>query len=287
MQGNTVLKPFQYPFSGPNDAAVLKPVPNSERGLVISCALNPRYGAIDPYWMAASVIDEAIRNNVAVGGRRIALLDNFAWGNPENPEVLGGLVRAAEACYTFGKGFGTPFISGKDSLYNQTPLGEISPTLVITALGIVPEISRVVSSDLKEPGNPIYLVGVTKQELGGSEYFRIKKVIGIGSVPRVEAEPAAVLYRTLNRVLDQPFARACHDISDGGLAVALAEMSFGGGYGADISLPTISENSRKLAVYETLFSESNSRFVIEIQKGEEDNKRRIVQDLHQKSNGRS
>ena len=102
--------------------------------------------------------------------------------------------------------------------------------------------SRVVSSDFKEPGNPIYLVGVTKNELGGSEYFRIKKVAGIGSVPKVEAESASTLYRTLNRVLDQPFARACHDISDGGLAVALAEMSFGGGYGADVSLPAIFEN---------------------------------------------
>ena len=271
VQGNTILKPFQYPFSGPNDAAVLKPVPNSDRGLVISCGLNPRYGLIDPYWMAASAIDEAIRNNVAVGGRRIALLDNFAWGNPEKPEVLGSLVRAAEACYSIAKGFGTPFVSGKDSLYNETPLGETAPTLVITALGIVPEVSRCVSSDFKEPGNSIYLVGHMNSELGGSEYFALKKIIGIGNVPHVEPEPAAALYRTLSRVLDQSFARACHDCSDGGLAVTLAEMAFGSGYGADVILPaSAGKSGKKLATFESLFSETNSRFVLEIQKGEED-----------------
>jgi phosphoribosylformylglycinamidine synthase subunit PurSL len=270
VQGNTILKPFQYPFSGPNDAAVLKPVPNSDRGLVISCGLNPRYGLIDTYWMAASAIDEAIRNNVAVGGRRIALLDNFAWGNPDKPEVLGSLVRAAEACYSIAKGFGTPFVSGKDSLYNETSLGEIAPTLVITALGIVPEISRCVSSDFKQPGNSIYLVGHMKAELGGSEYFAIKKILGIGNVPHVEPDSAAALYRTLNRVLDQSFTRACHDCSDGGLAVTLAEMAFGGGYGADVILPSSTKSGKKLATFESLFSETNSRFVVEIQKGEED-----------------
>lgn len=271
VKGNTILKPFQYPFSGPNDAAVLKPVPNSERGLVISCGLNPRYGLIDPYWMAASVIDEAIRNNVAVGGRRIALLDNFAWGNPERPEVLGSLIRAAEACYVMAKGFETPFISGKDSLYNETPLGQIAPTLLITALGIVPEISRCVSSDFKEPGNSIYLVGSMNAELGGSEYFSLKKITGTGNVPHVEPVSASALYRTLSRVIDQSFTRACHDCSDGGLAVALAEMAFGGGYGADVNLPAfVTKSGKPLATFETLFAETNSRFVIEIQKGTED-----------------
>jgi phosphoribosylformylglycinamidine synthase II len=280
VQGNIILRPFQYPFSGPNDAAVLKPIPNSERGLVISCGMNPRFGLIDPYWMASSAIDEAIRNNIAVGGRRIALLDNFAWGNPDKPEVLGSLIRAAEACYSIAKGFGTPFISGKDSLYNETPLGEIAPTLVITALGIVPEVSRCVSSDFKEPGNPIYLVGNTNAEMGGSEYFALKKIVGIGNVPHVEPEVASPVYRTLSRVIDQPFTKACHDCSDGGLAVTLAEMAFGGGYGADITLPSFaSKTGKKLATYESLFSETNSRFVIEIQKGEEDKFEKMMKGL--------
>jgi phosphoribosylformylglycinamidine synthase II len=275
VQGNTVLKPFQYPNSGPNDAAILKPVPNSDRGLVISCGFNPAQGQIDTYWMAASSIDEAIRNNVAVGGRRIALLDNFAWGNVDNPENLGSLARAAEACYTFAKGFGTPFISGKDSLYNETPIGEIAPTLLITALGVVPEISRCVSSDFKLAGNSIYLVGESKSEFGGSEYFRMKRLQG-GTVPKVEVEVASSLYRTMNRVLDQPFAKACHDISSGGLAVALAEMCFGRMLGATINLAEVQSGKSKLTPAELLFSESNSRFLVEIQQGEEDKFEKIM-----------
>ena len=105
VKGNTTLKPLQGEYAGPNDAAVIKPLDDSWKGLAISCGMNPNYGKIDAYWMAASAIDEAIRNNIAVGGRRIALLDNFTWGNPEKPERLGSLVRACEACYDFSHGF--------------------------------------------------------------------------------------------------------------------------------------------------------------------------------------
>ncbi|MGB9756834.1 MAG: AIR synthase-related protein, partial [Candidatus Bathyarchaeales archaeon] len=150
VKGNTLLKPLQGEFAGPNDAAVLKPLADSWKGLAISCGMNPNYGKIDVYWMAASAIDEAVRNNVAVGGRRIALLDNFTWGNPEKPEILGSLVRACEACYDFATAFKTPFISGKDSLYNESPLGTVTPTLLITALGIVPDVRLVVSMDVKD-----------------------------------------------------------------------------------------------------------------------------------------
>ncbi|MEM2749814.1 MAG: phosphoribosylformylglycinamidine synthase subunit PurL, partial [Candidatus Bathyarchaeia archaeon] len=164
VKGNTVLKPFCGRNNGPSDAAVIKPLEGSWKGIVISCGMNPRYGKIDAYWMAASAIDEAIRNNVAVGGRRIALLDNFVWGNPEKPDRMGSLVRACMACYRFAKGFRTPFISGKDSLYNESPLGPVTPTLLITAIGIIPDIRGVVSMDLKEPGNLLYVVGRTYAE---------------------------------------------------------------------------------------------------------------------------
>ena len=264
VRGCTVVKPFQYPASGPNDAAVLKPVKNSTRGLVVSCGYNPRLSQLDPYWMAATAIDEAIRNNVAAGGRRIALLDNFAWGNPEIPENLGSLVSAAKACYDLSKGFEAPFVSGKDSLYNETPLGEIAPTLVITALGIIPEIDRAVTADFKNEGNSIYLIGDTKSELGGSEYFALKNFKG-GLVPKVDVRSAASLYRTVNRVTDQPYVRACHDISQGGMAVCLSEMCFASGLGVEVSL-----QEDALGVADQLFSESNSRFVMEVEQGEED-----------------
>jgi len=268
VQGNTIVKPFQYPGSGPNDAAVLKPIMNSERGLVVSCGYNPRLARLDPYWMAAASIDEAVRNNVAAGGRRIALLDNFAWGNPEDPENLGELVRAARACYDVAKGLETPFVSGKDSLYNQTPLGDILPTLVITALGIVPEISRSMSADFKKEGNSIYLVGETKSEMGGSEYFKLKNVQG-GEVPKLDPVSAATLYRTVNRLTDQSYVRACHDISQGGLAISLAEMCFARGLGAEIVFENEASDSQMKLVTE-LFSESNSRFLMEVDLSEED-----------------
>lgn len=145
VKGNTVIKPLHGEFSGPNDAAVLKPLTNSWKGVVISCGMNPNFGKINTYWMTASSIDEAIRNNTAVGGRRIALLDNFVWGSPEKPDRMDNLVKACEACYKFAQEFETPFISGKDSLYNESPLGSITPTLLITAIGIIPDIRKTVS----------------------------------------------------------------------------------------------------------------------------------------------
>ena len=184
VKGNTTLKPLQGEYAGPNDASILKPLDNSWKGVAICCGMNPNYGKIDAYWMAASAIDEAIRNNIAVGGRRIALLDNFTWGNPEKPERLGSLVRACEACYDVATTFKTPFISGKDSLYNESPLGPVTPTLLITAVGVVPDIRATVSMDLKAPGNLLYIVGKTYTELGGSEYYKLKGFLG-KSVPKV------------------------------------------------------------------------------------------------------
>lgn len=268
VQGNTIVRPFQYPNLGPNDAAVLRPIMNSERALAISCGYNPRLSRLDSYWMAASSIDEAVRNNVAAGGRRIALLDNFAWGDPEDPENLSKLVNAARACYDVAKGLETPFVSGKDSLYNQTPIGDILPTLVITAIGIVPELSRSMSADFKREGNLIYLVGETKPELGGSEYFMLKGLQG-GDVPKLDIASAASLYKTINRLTDQQYVRACHDLSQGGLAVGLAEMCFARGLGVQISFADKTIDTHPKIVSE-LFSESNSRFLMEVENGEQE-----------------
>ncbi|MEM2912844.1 MAG: phosphoribosylformylglycinamidine synthase subunit PurL [Candidatus Bathyarchaeia archaeon] len=263
VKGNTVLKPFCGKNNGPSDAAVIKPLNNSWRGIVISCGINPSYGKINAYWMAASAIDEAIRNNAAVGGRRIALLDNFVWGNPEKPDRLGSLVRACVACYRFAKGFRTPFISGKDSLYNESPLGPVTPTLLITAIGVVPDVRKVVSMDLKEAGNLIYIVGRTYAELGGSEYYRIKGFLG-KSVPKVRLKEARRSMRAITRSIDKGYIRACHDLSEGGLAVAAAEMALASGYGLEIwlrNVPVADDLRRNDYI---LFSESNSRFLVEV-----------------------
>ncbi len=278
VKGNTVLKPLLGEFAGPSDAAVIKPLENSWRGIVISCGMNPSYGKIDSYWMAASAIDEAIRNNTAVGGRRIALLDNFVWGSPEKPDRLGSLVRACEACHDFAMGFETPFISGKDSLYNESQLGPVTPTLLITGIGIIPDIRQSISLDLKSLGNPIYIVGQTFAELGGSEYYKLKGHIG-GLVPKVRVPEARNVMESVTRAIDSGCVRACHDISEGGLGVAIAEMAFSGDFGVDILLkavPTLNNDSRNDFV---LFSESNSRFLIEVPKKQSSKFESITKDV--------
>jgi phosphoribosylformylglycinamidine synthase len=258
----TVLKPLQGALcDGPGDAAVLKPLYDSWRGIAISNGINPEYGKIDPYHMAASAIDEAVRNNLAVGGRRIALLDNFVWGNPEKPDRLGGLVRAAKACYEVAVAYGTPFISGKDSLYNESVLGQVTSTLLISALGIVPDVRRSVSMDLKEPGNPVYILGRTYNELGGSHYYKLRGCLG-RNVPRVRVSEARRTFSALTKAIDQGLVRTCHDLSEGGLAVAAAETAFAGNVGLELDLRLVPKV--RMPRDRALFSESNSRFLVEV-----------------------
>ncbi len=262
VKGNTALKPLQGQYAGPNDAAVLKPLDDSWMGVVISCGMNPNYGKIDAYWMAASAIDEAVRNNIAVGGRRVALLDNFTWGNPEKPERLGSLVRACEACYDHAIAFRTPFISGKDSLYNESPMGPVTPTLLITAIGIVPDVRSTISLEAKKPGDAVYIVGETFNELGGSEYYKRLGYIG-KNLPRVRKAKASRIFRSVTKAIDLGLVRACHDLSEGGLAVGASEMALASGLGLDISLTIVPQTKVTRDDY-ILFSESNSRFLMEI-----------------------
>jgi len=275
VKGNTVLKPLYGKYSGPSDAAVIKPLANSWKGIVISCGMNPNYGKIDPYWMAASAIDEAIRNNVSVGGRRIALLDNFTWGSPEKPDRTGSLVRACQACHDFAKAFGTPFISGKDSLYNELRVGPdlsipVTPTLLITAIGIIPDVRRTVSADIKGPGNLIYIVGQTYPELGGSEYYKLRGSIG-KTVPRIRANQAKKAVNSIVEAIDSGYVKSCHDLSEGGLAVAAAEMAFSGGQGIRLDLRKVPRARNMRRNDHILFSESNSRFLVEVpEKSRED-----------------
>jgi phosphoribosylformylglycinamidine synthase len=265
VQGGSVLKPLVGVCEdGPGDAAVVAPIMGSTRGFAVGCGINPRYGDLDPYWMAASAIDEAVRNVVAVGAdpSRVALLDNFCWGNTDRPEVLGSLVRAAEACRDVALAYGAPFISGKDSLKNEFHGSGrhivIPPTLLISALGIVPDVRRCVSMDAKTPGNVLFLLGQTKDERGGSHEFLVRGLSG-GPVPKVDLAQAPRIFRALHQAMRQGLIRSCHDLSEGGLAVALAEMCFAGGLGAEVRLPRI-----ELAPEAALFSESNTRFLLEI-----------------------
>ncbi|MCH2210416.1 MAG: phosphoribosylformylglycinamidine synthase subunit PurL [Fuerstiella sp.] len=272
VQAGSVVKPLVGAANdGPSDAAVVRPDLASSRGLVISCGMNPHFGDLDPWWMAAAAIDEAVRNCVAVGADpdRIAILDNFCWGNTERAETLGTLVRAAMACHEVSVVLGTPFISGKDSLNNEfswdDDRGErqtvaIPSTLLISALGQVDDVQQCVTMDLKEAGNRLYLVGETHDELGGSHLSLVNGLSG-GFVPRMYPEQALSIFRAVHQAIHSGVVRSCHDLSEGGLAVSAAEMAFAGGLGARLSLSGIASHLEDAV---TLFSESNSRFLMEV-----------------------
>ena len=270
VQGGSVLKPLVGQDSdGPGDAAIIRPVLDSNRGVIISNGINPKYGEIDTYWMAASAIDEALRQIISVGGdlTQVALLDNFCWGDTRRPEMLGALVRAAQACHDVAIAYGTPFISGKDSLNNEFEyegnITAIPHTLLISAIGIMVDVNRAVSMDLKQAGDLIYMVGDTYNELGGSAYLSTRDLVG-NSVPKVDASGAKILMDNLSAATGKGLVRACHDCSDGGLGVAVAEMAFAGGLGVNIRLEHVPLGEPIERDDFVLFSESNSRFIVEV-----------------------
>jgi phosphoribosylformylglycinamidine synthase len=286
VQGGSVIKPLVgVQNDGPGDAAVVRPVLDSRRGLAISCGMNPLYGDLDPYHMATSGIDEAVRNCVAVGAdpSRIAVLDNFCWGFTDRPETLGSLVRAAIACHDLSVILQTPFISGKDSLHNEFSYTDddgnrqtisIPSTLLISALGQVPDVANCVTMDLKKAGNLIYQVGITHDHLGGSHWSLVNGIEG-GLVPTVDGELAKRTFAQMHAAISSGLIRSCHDMSEGGLAAAIAEMAFAGGLGAnvnasDVGLDMIAygedeEVDLSYVIASILFSESNTRFVVEVE----------------------
>jgi phosphoribosylformylglycinamidine synthase II len=271
VQGRTVGKPFVGPADlGPADAAVLRPLARSWRGLAVGCGINPWYGEIDPYAMALLAVDEALRNVVAVGAdpARTAILDNFCWGNPQLPDRLGGLVRAARGCHDAAVALRVPFISGKDSLFNEYRLADgssrpIPGTLLISAIGIVPDIQRVMSMHLKRPGNLVYLVGVTGDDLGGSLAQRLHGQQG-GSAPVARLAAARRVFTAVHRAIRKGIIQTCHDLSEGGLAVAAAEVAIAGGHGLEIDVRDVPVAEPDLGDATRLFAESPTRFLVEV-----------------------
>ncbi|MDR3211822.1 MAG: phosphoribosylformylglycinamidine synthase subunit PurL [Planctomycetota bacterium] len=269
VQGTSVLKPLVgVSADGPGDAVVITPLLGKTRAIAVANGINPRYSDIDPYWMAASAIDEALRNLVAVGASpsQIAILDNFCWGNCEKPECFGGLVRAAKACYDIALAYGVPFISGKDSLNNEFAVrGEtlaIPGTLLISSLAILDDCRQTVSMDVKTADNLIYMAGYTRSELGASHYYSRLGFIG-NAVPHVYPEEGLAVFQAVHQAIKLGLVRSAHDCSEGGLAVAAAEMAFAGHLGLDLDLkdlPVIGE----VDPLARLFAESNSRLLLEI-----------------------
>jgi phosphoribosylformylglycinamidine synthase len=268
--GGTVVRPLIGSCRDGHADGVVIADPGDTHGLAIGIGVNPWFGELDPERMAHAVVDEAIRNVVAVGAdpESIALLDNFSWGDPRRPSTLGELVVAVRGCCDASVAHGAPFVSGKDSLNNEY-LGadgarhSVPPTLVITAVAHVPDVNLVVTPDLKRAGDIVVQIGTTACEFGGSHFTKVHG----GSAESTVAAPdpdAPSRYRRLHQALRTGRVVACHDLSEGGLAVALAEMAIGGRLGLSINtLPGPDPVS-------ALFSESSSRFVCEVAPGDVD-----------------
>jgi phosphoribosylformylglycinamidine synthase len=268
VQGTNALPPFAgVNGDGPNDAVILTPILGKPYGMVISHGLNPVLNQIDPYYGSIWAAAEAVSNAVASGAnpREMVLIDNFIWPFPDE-ELLGALDMAVDACVDFVSATGMPFISGKDSLSStyrgkDGTLIKIPPVLCVSAFGRIPDTAKTVSADFKEKGNQIILLGFRDStEMAGSVYYQIKDSMG-NNLPRIKPGGLMKVLEALYSAINTGSIFACHDISEGGLAAALAEMCFGGGTGANIQIPG-SENAVNF-----LFSETAGCFLAEIPAG--------------------
>ena len=268
VRGNTVIKPLQgkLGMQTHGDATVLKPLEDSFRGLAVTANVNPQFMERDAYWGACSAIDETCRNLISVGAKPDALLDCLNFGNPEKPEKMGEFYEACRGLGDTAKELNLPFMSGNVSFYNESVKTGVPPTPEIMGIGIVPDIRKCVTSELKSVENPIYIIGKdTENEMGGSEYFKLMRIDG-KAVPKIDIE---ILKKCMNGILsaiDRGYIASCHDISEGGIGVCLSEMAIGGDLGVLVDLKNIGKNLRSDI---KLFSESNDRWIIEVKKEKE------------------
>ena len=288
VQGSSVVKPLcGVNADGPSDAGVVAPLLGRKEGLVVSNGICARYSDIDAYQMAANAVDEAVRNYVAAGGSldRLTLLDNFCWcdpiqsaDNPDGRHRLAQLVLACQGLYDACLAYGAPLISGKDSMKNDYRHGKwrisVPPTLLISAVGRMDDVSLSQTTDFKSAGDAIYALGATKGEMGASEYYAMNNATG-AHAPCVDFRKNFALYKKLEAAIKRGIIASCHDCSEGGLAVALSECCIGGRLGAEVSFPE-GKHIGKLTPSQLLFSESAGRFVVSVKKKNEPALRAIM-----------
>jgi phosphoribosylformylglycinamidine synthase subunit PurSL len=278
VQGNSVLPPIQGRGRVNADTSVIRPVLNSQSGVILSQGLYPGYGEIDSYKMAAAGIDTAIRNAVAAGANPdyLAILDNFFWCSSTEAERLGQLKKAAQACYDYALAYGTPFISGKDSMFNDfkgfNAKGEpvkisIPPTLLISSIGVVNDITKVVSLDVKNSDDLMYILGETFDELGGSEYYAMlsegnKKIFQSNQVPATDAKKNYKLYQAIYNTIQNRLLASSISVGKGGLAMALAKTAIGGQLGLEADLKNLP--GKFTSDHQALYSESQGRIIVTV-----------------------
>ena len=262
VRGKTALKPIQGPIGKdvPGDSSVLKPVDDSWKGLALTTDVNPYLMEANPYHGTRSAVEEVCRNLAAVGARIDSLADCLCFGNPRKPDIMGQFRASCEALKDAAMAVDVPYVSGNVSLYNETADGAIPPTPVLMGVGLVEDIRNCTTSDMKRDGS-IWLIGKTKEEMGASLYYR-----SIGkdcpNVPKTDFDSFIPRMEQLIQAIEQGEVVACHDISTGGIATAVIEMSMSG-VGANIGL------GEDLRADVELFSESNGRWIVQVANGKE------------------
>jgi len=280
VQASSVLKPLSGRGRINTEAQVFRPILSSDKGVVLTSGLYPSYSLINTYHMAACAIDTAIRNAICVGASlsHLAILDNFCWCSSYDKSRLAELIESLKACYKYSVGYGTPLISGKDSMFNDfkgydekgNPVAiSIPPTLLISAIGVMPDLGKTVSPEFKQAGDNIYILGETFDELGASEYYKMlaekQKSENIGNdVPKVNLEKNIKIYQVLEKAISKELISSAISVTSGGLAIALAKASVGGMLGCKISLKNIP--GKTSLIDSSLFSESQGRIVVTVSK---------------------
>ena len=281
VQAATVIKPLMGPSAdGPQDAAVLQPDPTSVRGIAVSNGIAPQYGDLDPYCAAAGAFDEAVRQIIAVGGRLPgpdhdlfwSVNDNFCVpnsvfdpiANPDGKRKLGALVRMCQATYDIATAYAVPLTSGKDSMKNDFHADgqtiSVPPTVLFSAAAGIADIRCTMTTDFKAPRDAIYLVGETYDEMGGSVFYRLFGELG-AHVPCVRPLQARSLYELVAQATARELLESCHDLSEGGLAIALIESAMGGRLGCSVSVSPIAQ---EVGLCAALYAESHSRFIVTV-----------------------
>lgn len=272
VQGRSVIKPFVGTrCDGPSEGAVLRVKPESEKGLTVTHGVCPRIGDLDAYAMAQCAVDEAYRAHIALGGNpdEASILDNFCWPDPvlsektpDGPYKMAQLVRTCQGLRNAALDYGLPLISGKDSMKNDAVMNgkkvSIRPTLLISLMGAIGSVKKAMTTEFRSEGDSVWLLGITRDALGGST---LEKILGtpLSGCPEVKTSEALPLYKALSKAIAAGQVQSVHDLSDGGLAVALAESALGGRLGAEIDLtPALGS----LTPETLLYSESPSRFLV-------------------------
>ena len=272
VQGGSVIKPVQGKGRVNGTANVIRPLLDSNKAIVTSQGINPSYSVLDCYAMAAASIDDAVASAVAAGANvdHMAIMDNFCWCSSTEPERLGQLKAAARACFDTAVAYGTPYISGKDSMFNDfegydsqgNPLKVSAlPTLLVSALSVIPDARHAMSLDFKQVGDLIYLIGQTENELGGSEYLRHLGLEG-HQVPAVDTTKAYACYQAMFSAMQKSVFNSVTHVEKGGLGVALLKAAIAGQLGCELELSEALLGD--LRPDEFLFSESKSRFLVSV-----------------------